>query len=306
MLHRHLAADAVGVANATELLVSEDGGPPLPWSLAALRDALQENGESVLDLELRNERAVDQACATERVRLRISVPEVEDLAGVDAAFLTLPDELDERVVDAHVDESRVFVSAARYAGALDEYLVGILIKDGAPGTGEALSFEVFREKYSRALDVLREFPQRPVARAVSGFLRFNLNDFAGGAPNAGIPALDNCAARLTAIAGQPGWCLQAADRGVAGACPADDVTSQIPDDWSGATTQAGSKVARLLDRADLGTTSPANAAKCRALALDLSGGEYGEERLLAAARALSGDLTFGSWAKEIVEDAHHP
>lgn len=307
VLHRRTDRRRISLANATELLVSQDGAPPVGWSLAALRDAVADSDRVLLDLTLRNERAVDQASATERIRLQIQVADREDLAGVDAAFQTLASaDIDEHAVDAFVDASRAFPTAARYAAALHEYAVGVLVKDQAPGTGAAMDFERFHDKYQRALDVLRHFPDRPLACAVAGFARFNFNDFHRDVPPSGVPVLDQCSERLASLAlGSEARGHPPSGQSVAGRCPADEPTTFILECWARAEhSESRPRVVRdLLDRAESGRTTAADGAKCRALALHL-GGEIGpHERLLGATRALTSDFVFGAWATRILEDA---
>ena len=307
VLDCHLDRGRLTVANANELLVSQDGAPAAPWSLEALRDAVAENDHALLDLELRNERAADQASATERVRLRIDVPDPRDLAAVEEAFDVLAGaELDERVVDAFVDASREFPSAARYASALHEYAVGVLIKNRAPGTADALGFERFHEKYHRALDVLHHFPERPLACAVGGFLRFNLNDFHAHAPESGVPVLDRCCARLTSLAtGSDERERRPSVAAIVGRCPADQTTSFILDCWERAEVDGAVEavVGDLLERSESPAIATADAVKCRALSLSLANEIGTDARLLDAARALTSDLVFGAWAAKILEDA---
>src|SRR4051812_45448446 len=59
VLHRRPAAETVEVANATELFVSQNGGPVEPWSVAGLRDTLAGSDSLVLDVTLNNRRAGD-------------------------------------------------------------------------------------------------------------------------------------------------------------------------------------------------------------------------------------------------------
>ena len=300
VVHRRLESVALELANTTQLLVSENGGPGQPWSVAALRDTLAEAERIVLDLSLRNQRAGDGAAAQEQVRLRVDVPDSAALDAADRCFeqLLASGELNEHQLDRFVDAVAESPGAGRYASALHDYGVAILIKDQAPGTREALPFAAHRDKLQRSLSVLRHFPERPVARAVSGFVRFGLNDLAGGTHPSGVPELDGCAAALGELAGVvPQWGLSRAAPVGAGRCPADDTTAFILDRWNNpAANQA------LIEHAARGSTTPEDAAKCRALAVRASViDSSGEARDLA--RALMNDPVFGTWATQIVEDA---
>ena len=226
VVHRRLESAALELANTTELLVSENGGPQQPWSVAALRDTLAEAERIVLDISLRNHRA-DGAAAVEQVRLRVDVADSAALDAADRCFeeLLASGELNEHQLDRFVDAVAESPGAGRYASALHDYGVAILIKDQAAGTRDALPFAAHRDKLQRSLSVLRHFPGRPVARAVCGFVRFGLNDLAGGTQASGVPKLDGCAAALRELAGvvpQWGTSLRGAGRGGSLSCRRDD------------------------------------------------------------------------------------
>jgi hypothetical protein len=286
VLHRN--PTQLAVANATELLVACDGGVASPWSVAALQDFVAEARQALLDVTLHNRRAADAACASEHMRLRLDVPDDAELDGVDAVFIALA-ALDEQAADGFADAAREFNSAQRYAAALHEYLIGVLIKDRSL----VQPFDRYHGKFQRALEVLRHFPERPVARAVVGFVRFDSNVFAGPC---GVPELDRCAARLAVLGGRAAE-EPALSGSVAGACPAAESTAAILAAWDRRDVPA------LLARADAAETTPADTAKCRALALDITGAFPIGEELVRAARGLSGDLVFGPWAAAIIEDA---
>ncbi|MEJ7784052.1 MAG: hypothetical protein WKF96_04545 [Solirubrobacteraceae bacterium] len=302
IFHRRSHPGTLEVANATEISVSENGGPSQPWSIAALRDTIAEASSVVLDVTLRNRRAGDGASAGDHVRLRLDIPDPAAVEAADRCFeeLIACEELDEHRLDRFVDAVAESPGAARYGSALHEYGVALLIKDQARGTADSLPFAAHREKLQRSLGVLRHFPERPVARAVCGFIRFALNDFADGNPRTGVRELDGCMDALGELAsmGAPRPRSRMVPRSdVVGRCPTDHATSFILDRWDlSAATQ------ELVDNARAGATTPEDAAKCLALALrlvrDTSSARAGE-----LARRLTNDPVFGAWARRIVEDA---
>ena len=296
ILHRHPPRDAVEVANAAELLVSENGGPSKPWSVAALRDTLSGRDSVLLDVTLRNSRAGDGTTISERVRLRVAVPDPTALDVADRCFLELlaRDNLDEFWLDRFVDAAAERPSGARYASALHEYGVAILVKDQVGGTTAALPFAAHRDKLQRSLSVLREFPERPVARAVCGFIGFGLNDFSGDTRPSGVPELDRCAGALRTLAEATSGAVTPAGA-VGGRCPTDAATAFILEHWE--EPDASRELSEYAGRASI---TPEDRAKCQALALRASG-ETSTPRL-DLARALANDPVFGTWAEQMLEE----
>lgn len=304
LLYRQLNEARLTVSNATSLIVRENGGPPLAWSLAALRDALAESERTVLDLELTNERAGDGATATERVRVRLDVPSAGELDEVDRLFESqlAVDELDQHAADRFADSVTDLRAAARYAGALHEYAIGVLVKDGAPGTSQALEPDVHRDKFHRALEVLRQFADRPVARAVTGFARFNLNDFRSAALPSGVSGLDSCTSRLRELAGRSSLGGEPTVEDPEGHCPADRGSASILDLWVGAGHRPADATGEMLELSSAHSCSPADAVKLRALALSVGGHLLEADQVRSLARSLANDLAFGPWALDMLDD----
>ncbi len=299
ILHRPIDPQALAVANASRLLVAVNGAPSETWTLQDLRDALAGDDVLNLDVELFNDRSADGIAAKDRVRLRLDVPDPEELAVADASFqrLLASERLDEHRLDEYAEETKELTRAGRYASALHEYATALLVKDRARGTGEALSFHSHREKHQRALDTLRHFPERPIARAVCGFVRFELNDIHGA--DSGVVELDRCVAALREFAGRADEQRDHKPTGPAvGRCPTDDTTNTILSSW-----EQPSAVDTLLTLASGSTTTPEDAAKCRALALRLVA--HDTSRALTIARGLSNDPVFGAAATAIIEDGGH-
>lgn len=297
VLYRHVEPDAVEITNVNELLVSQNGQQSQPWSVVALRETLAEADSVILDVILKNRRTGDDAAAVEQVRLAIDVPDAAALDQVDRHFeeILAVDELDEHRLDRFADEIAELPPASRYASALHEYGVAILVKDHAAGTADSLPFEEHRQKLQAALNVLRHFPERPVARAVCGFVRFGLNDLAGERPPSGVPALDRCVRALQDLLGlEPTRVAQRTDS-TDGRCPTDEMTSFILEQWDDS-----SSFRDLAQRASSGSTTPDDAAKCRALAARLD--HTGPPSAIDLARTLVNDLVFGAWATKIVEN----
>jgi hypothetical protein len=80
-----------------------------------------------------------------------------------------------------------------------------------------------------------------------------------------------------------------------GRCPTDRTTSFILERWD----NPGS-VHDLAERASSRSTTPDDAAKCRALAARLD--QVGPPGAIDLARTLVNDTVFGTWASKTVED----
>jgi hypothetical protein len=297
-LHHRLPAGSLTLANATELIVSCDGRPSAPWTPAALEKALVNAESLVVEITLIN-RSGERTAVPETLTLTVAVPNVEDLDEADRCFeeFLAREDLDERWLDRFADATGDLGEARHYATALHQYCVAILIKDQSSGTGTALPFAEHRAKLQRALNVLRNFPERPVARAVCGFIRFSLNDFIGGTSPAGVPRLDECTAALQRAAGlTPIRVEPVAKTAEAGRCPTDTLTGLLLDGWRDPAAQPG-----LIALAAQGATTPDDATKCRALVL-LAAPKWSKLQL-DLARSLMNHPLFGPWAARIVEDA---
>lgn len=295
-----VVASAVQTANATSLAVSVDGGPPAHLSPAELGVRLASIDFGVAQIHLRNERA-DGAEVTRTFDLNFAIPRGDELEAVDAAFAEAVG-LQTAAEDLDRFAARVagLMTAIPYASALHAYLRGILLKDGRL-SGLGLEFAKHRDHLSQALHEMAFYPERPLARAVAGVIRFNLNEFLSHAPS-GIAELDSFAADLIALAErrQPPRNLRPiAQRG--GVCPVDDSTHallQLNRDLTDVSRRRAA-VTSLLRMASSPRTTPADAAKARVLALGTADQLTDEEQRRAAA-ALSNDHVFADFASTVL------
>ena len=112
-----------------------------------------------------------------------------------------------------------------YAAALGDYAIGILLKEQRVPPRAPVDFAEFAVKMKGALEVLREF-DRPVALAVVGTIRFNLNDF----HDYGVSTAPQIAGglkffRTLASSGAPPNAAPAADVSTVPVCPVDYITT---------------------------------------------------------------------------------
>ena len=299
---RILDVEEIGLANVTSAEIAVDGQSLRECGPQELPSLLAGSRAGVHRVKLVN-RASDGATAAVLHTLRFEVPEPAELDEVDWEFERQLARDDVRMEDVVRFASSVAAatSAAAYADALAGYVTGVLIKDGDPSRGATLPFEEYRSRFTRALDVLAGFEERPLAYLVVCCIRMNLNDLARGFDTTGAPELDDVLAVLSQLAlgvskpDRPG--SEEAAAGRAG-CPVDGWTAELierfPECWGdGGLTAAH----RLAERASALTAAPVDMAKFRALgaaALIRAGDNAGARALLLD---LQHDLVFGTWAR---------
>src|SRR2546430_653580 len=89
--------------------------------------------ETVEDRYWEGHRAADEADVRATYVLEIDIPDAEDLAQVDRAFVRhlAIDRPSTREVESFASDVEPFVSARSYAGALADYVHGVLVKEGS-------------------------------------------------------------------------------------------------------------------------------------------------------------------------------
>lgn len=113
---------------------------------------------------------------TASFEVRIEIASDEDMAGVEHVFFGMVRDgrLDMRAIMQFIQEANQFKSAAGYCDGICEYFYGVLAKERSPES--SLRYDVYREKFTRALDKLRTF-DRPIANRVAGLIEFHFNHF---------------------------------------------------------------------------------------------------------------------------------
>ncbi len=189
-----ISATAVSVGSCTSVKVVVDGVPAEDVGPEQLGGLVDGRRAAHIVVELENRRAADSADVRATYTLKFAVPDPDELAQVDRAFVSTlaVDRPSTREVEAFASEVSGFASARRYAGALADYVHGVLIKEGSDFGGATLPFETFQAKFARALAELADHTDRPVATSVVALARLNLNDVGQSAPFAGDPRLDGC------------------------------------------------------------------------------------------------------------------
>jgi hypothetical protein len=185
--------------SCTSVRVALDGERLSEINSGELGELISERRSGHLRIELENRRAADSADVRARYTIRIAIPDDGELEEVDRAFVRhlAVDRPSTRDVEEFASEVERFRSAREYAGALADYVHGVLVKEGSEYGGATLPFAAFESKFSRTLAELSDHVTRPVAAAVVAVARLSLNDLASPVPRTGDRSLDGCVRTLS-------------------------------------------------------------------------------------------------------------
>ena len=203
-----------------------DGGELQERSLADFRTQFAAARDAVWNVRLFNERPDDGSRSWAEYDLRFRRAQRGRLNRIDGAFLrTLAiDRISHDAIDRFEAGLPDSLPEREYAAALGDYAIGILLKEQRVPPRAPVDFAEFAVKMKGALEVLREF-DRPVALAVVGAIRFNLNDF----HDYGVSTAPEIAAglsffRVLASSGEPPRVAPPTNSDTAPVCPVDYIT----------------------------------------------------------------------------------
>jgi hypothetical protein len=298
------------VESCTSVRVAIDGSPFEVVAPDALASLVAGCSSGHLSVELENHRAADETDVRATYAIRISIPDDADLAGVDRAFVRhlAIDRPSTRDIEAFASEVGSLPSARMYAGALADYVHGILIKEGSDFGGATLPFEAFEAKFSRALVELADHSNRPVAASVVASTRLNLNEFLSPVPESGDARLDSCVRTLRGLVapndGMDGPAERLGSATVA-LCPIDRDTNTVlvAHDVLARIGPEALQAEELAGRAEDPSLSPQDRSKLRALIAHafIRGGRFDDAR--RHVEVLAHDGVFGEWATRELEEA---
>jgi hypothetical protein len=162
---KHLTREDVYLDRATS--ATFNGETVKPSELAS-RIALVKNDR--IQIELANDGA------SAKFELNIQISSEDHLAGVEAAFIKMARarSLGIPAIEGFIADCKSFDTAAVYCDGICHYLYGVLAKERSGDT--ALTFDEYRERYSRAANELLGF-ERPLARIVRALIAFHFNHF---------------------------------------------------------------------------------------------------------------------------------
>jgi hypothetical protein len=222
----------IALLNCTACVISKNGGESKPITPKRLVTFLATERSSRCTLTLVNERSLDGSQAAAQFIVRFSIPSQDALNAIDKEFIDRFAQTEHpRIAD--VEGFRAACPSERpaqeYASALGDYVIGLAVKERHPEGGALLEFEHYKEKFTGALGVLKQF-HRPVARAVTSVIDFNLNNFAASPAPTKLHNLGAAFSFFQAIAqGQgPAGFSRTSSRHTS-ICPVDIVTHRILD-----------------------------------------------------------------------------
>lgn len=300
------SASDVALLNCTACEVRFDAGEIQSIAPARLPKLLAAQCSSTCELRLMNERVLDRHQAIAKFAVRFRIPTEQTLQAIDDEFVRRLAIEHPRIADVEAFRTACPDDAAArdYAAALGDYVIGLAIKERHPDAHVYSDFENYREKFSTAIAVLKEFP-RPVALAVTAAISFNTNNFSV-APSAHLPVLNTAFSFFGEIAAGNKPRTQSAAAGTQSApiCPVDITTHRILEATQRATTDRTPHPMVADDLDSLSRRKPLSeydAAKIRAIsAYVLTRLERLEEARSQLAR-LQFTSPFESWAKSQLE-----
>lgn len=228
ILRTALSPNDIVLAHANRCEVQVDGTPSRSIAPTRLPDEFSRATNGTWQIRLVNDRAADGSSVhvDYHVRFRIADPRI--LNAVDESFVgrLARDELTHSDLEDFAGTLPRTPAEAEYGGALGDYALGLLIKEGRAPARAPIAFEEFATKLKSALAVLDEF-DRPVALAVTGAIRFILNDFANEAPTAAEIALGRHFFRELITGSVPLPAIEGEEEPTRAVCPVDAVTHRL-------------------------------------------------------------------------------
>lgn len=303
-----VSAGLFSAESCTSVRVVLDGESISDIESADLGELIAGRRSGHLQIALENHRAADSADVRARYTIRIAIPDDSELAEVDQAFVRnlAIDRPSTRHVETFASEVESFRSARDYAGALADYVHGVLVKEASRHGGATLPFAAFQAKFSRALVELSDHVSRPVAACVVAVARLNLNDLAAPLPRTGDPSLDGCLRTLSEVVtlgSQSAFADPPSGVAEVALCPIDRDTHLVRTAYE-ALLREGATESRIVDlgsRADDARLSPQDRAKLRTLvavsALRRNRSDLARRHL----EILTHDGVFGRWAELALE-----
>ena len=139
-------------------------------SIDRVRETLSGHRNEVVTVELSSQGVWAS------YRLLFDIASESDLAGVDDSFVEMVRgrRLDNRAIGAFIVSSFRKTTARTYCDGICEYLFGILAKERSADS--SLPYEKYREKFSRAADILKDYRQ-PLGRMIGAIVAFHFNQF---------------------------------------------------------------------------------------------------------------------------------
>lgn len=228
-----LEEDDVELVQCSRCRVRVNGGTWEALSRRKFRQHFVQPVNSTWHVQLIHHRDLDQSRNMAEYHIRFRIPEEADLDVVDGNFLRtlVRDQVSHSDLEMFCSRLPSHAPEREYAGALGDYALGIMIKERRVPLHAAVSFEEFAVKMRVALEVLKLF-SRPLARAVSAAVRFNLNAFNEHAPTLAAELETGIGFFCRILAEQPGETRtrvkqQSRKSSLRAICPVDQIAHQL-------------------------------------------------------------------------------
>jgi len=234
--------------NCSAAVVIVNAGPHQALAPAELPKFLSSQTDALIDIQLSNLFDPAAQPVSAAYRIFFNIPEKRSLDAVDRAFHRhlAHDSLDFLAVDRFLNDRACTGLARIYAGALADYVSGLLTKDRPRHVQVTMPFTHYRTLYNQALNGLQPY-SRPLSDLVCAVIRFAQNTFStpgitGFRPLDGaMRSLAGCILddhRMTEdCSSKPELSDNVEKQARVDICPLDDGVSRVLDLW-----------ARLLER----------------------------------------------------------
>lgn len=222
--------DDIAIENTESLEAAVDGAAPRSVSMDELRAILSQAPKRMLNVRLVNGRAEDNAAAAVDYRIKIDVPDPQELDDVDEAFLKHLAREDATRDDVMRFSDDTDGLANFYRDGLVSYVVGIFAKDDKSHVDDPKKLERALDNFGRAAQHLDSFAERRVAAAVAACARLNLNELNPLNAATGVTAVDLVSLFLRDLATaeeQPTWPTRPQTRPSDIRCPVDEATYSL-------------------------------------------------------------------------------
>jgi hypothetical protein len=224
-------------------MVSVNAGPQQTLAPAELPKLLSSQTDALIDMQLSNQFDPAAQPIPAAYRILFSIPEKRSLDAVDRAFHKhlAHDSLDFLAVDRFLNDRACTGLARTYAGALADYVRGLLTKDRPHHVQVTMPFAHYRTLYNQALDGLQPY-RRPLPDLVCAVIRFAQSTFSTPSTT-GFTPLDGAVRSLAGCIlddrrmseehpSEPDPPHTAEEQAHVDICPLDDGVSRVLDLWA--------------------------------------------------------------------------
>lgn len=296
----------IRLENTTSCILMEPGKPRRLLSPKELKDRLRTARNTHYQILLRNERSLDGGVAEIETAVEVAIPDPGLCMQVEDRFreLLAVERPTVNAVDRFMESAPSEPAVRAYAGALADYVLGVLLKEQNAGAGAIGDFANYKEKFTCARRVLCQF-DRSLAGVVVATIDFNFNRFEPDHRSA-VPLLDgghrffSCFRSREFRPSRQTTSAEAVE--TVPACPVDHITSGILTCVASFPAGFVRHTGFAIDDGD-GRHPVGEYDRRKLEVLQAAGGLLNADRALALRylRNLMDDHHFGDWARRQLE-----